>query len=147
MKREFHVRFCEGLKGKILRSTRLVLMGKEIPENIKEELQDLIQRMGLTINEEKTKSIKAREEQLDFLGFTFRYDKSKFESQQHDRLQADLDELASGEEDISPFADILYGEGWRIELNKYKNTYKYGYLNLLFKMVYCFGNLKEWIFS
>jgi hypothetical protein len=49
------------------------------------------------------------------------YDKSKFESQQHDRLQADLHKLASGKEDISPFADILYGEGWRGELNKYRN--------------------------
>jgi len=49
------------------------------------------------------------------------YDKSKFESQQHDRLQADLHKLASGEEDISPFADILYGEGWQEELNKYRN--------------------------
>jgi hypothetical protein len=48
------------------------------------------------------------------------FDKSKFESQQHDRLQADLDELASGEKNISPFADILYGENWQDELNKYK---------------------------
>lgn len=52
------------------------------------------------------------------------YDTSKIETQlrqeQHDRLQADLDELASGEKDISPFADILYGEDWQDELNKYK---------------------------
>jgi len=52
------------------------------------------------------------------------YDKSKIETQllkeQHDRLQADLDKLASGEEDISPFADILYGEDWQDILNKYK---------------------------
>ena len=41
------------------------------------------------------------------------YDKSKFESQQHDRLQADLDELASGEKYISLDADILYGENWQ----------------------------------
>ena len=48
------------------------------------------------------------------------YDKSKFESQQHDRLQADLDELASGEKNISLDADILYGENWQEELQKYK---------------------------
>ncbi|MHC4534136.1 MAG: nucleotide exchange factor GrpE [Planctomycetota bacterium] len=48
------------------------------------------------------------------------YDKSKFESQQHDRLQADLDELASGEKNISLDADILYGENWQDELQKYK---------------------------
>lgn len=49
------------------------------------------------------------------------YDTSKYESQQHDRLQADLDELASGEMEVSPFADILYGENWQAELNQYKN--------------------------
>lgn len=52
------------------------------------------------------------------------YDKNKIETQlrqeQYDRLQADLDKLASGEEDVSPFADILYGENWQAELNKYK---------------------------
>ena len=38
------------------------------------------------------------------------YDKTKIETQlrqeQHDRLQADLDKLASGEEDVSPFGTI-----------------------------------------
>jgi len=51
------------------------------------------------------------------------YDKSEIENQlRHDqegRLQADLDELASGEIEISPYADILYGENWQDELNKY----------------------------
>ena len=58
------------------------------------------------------------------------YDKSKIETQlrqeQHDRLQADLEKLASGEEDVSPFADILYGEGWQDELNKYKKKKELG---------------------
>ena len=48
------------------------------------------------------------------------YDKSKYESDQHERLQADLDELASGEKNISIDADILYGENWRQEISKYK---------------------------
>ncbi|MBC8468069.1 MAG: hypothetical protein H8D56_01245 [Planctomycetes bacterium] len=52
------------------------------------------------------------------------YDKSEIENQlrqdQEGRLQADLDELASGEIEVSPFADILYGENWQDELNKYK---------------------------
>jgi molecular chaperone GrpE (heat shock protein) len=51
------------------------------------------------------------------------YDKSEIENQlrqdQEGRLQADLDELASGEIEVSPFADILYGEKWQDELNKY----------------------------
>ncbi|MBN1806706.1 MAG: hypothetical protein JW837_15770 [Sedimentisphaerales bacterium] len=48
------------------------------------------------------------------------YDKRKLESQQHDNLKADLDELASGEKNISIDADILYGENWREEIDKYK---------------------------
>jgi hypothetical protein len=52
------------------------------------------------------------------------YNKSKMEShvrqEQHDRLQADLDELASGEKNVSLDADILYGEGWQGEIEKYK---------------------------
>ncbi len=51
------------------------------------------------------------------------YDNNKIESQlrqdQPGRLQADLDELASGEIEVSPYADILYGENWQDELNKY----------------------------
>ena len=51
------------------------------------------------------------------------YDQSEIENQlrqdQEGRLQADLDELASGEIAVSPFADILYGENWQDELNEY----------------------------
>ncbi len=53
------------------------------------------------------------------------YDRSEIESQlrqdQEGRLQADLDDLASGEIEVSPYADILYGENWQEELNKYMN--------------------------
>ncbi len=52
------------------------------------------------------------------------YEKSEIETQlrqeQQNRLQAHLDELASGETEVSPFADILYGEDWQEELNKYQ---------------------------
>jgi len=34
--------------------------------------------MGLTINVEKSRKVKAREQSFDFLGFTFRYDRSIF---------------------------------------------------------------------
>ncbi len=50
--------------------------------------------------------------------------KSKTEEQlkqeQQERLQADLGKLATGETDVYPFADILYGENWQSELNSYK---------------------------
>jgi len=40
--------------------------------------------------------------------------------EQQERLLADLDSLAAGETDAYAFADILYGENWRQELDKYK---------------------------
>jgi group II intron reverse transcriptase/maturase len=52
-----------------------VLMGKTIPEEVLEKLKNLLERMGLKLNEEKTRLINAKEESFNFLGFTFRYDK------------------------------------------------------------------------
>ena len=53
-----------------------------------------------------------------------KYGKTKTEEQlqkeQQERLNADLDKLATGKKDANPFADILYGENWRIKLNEYK---------------------------
>lgn len=51
-----------------------VLMGKTLPAEITERLKNLLQRMGLTINETKTRQINARQESFNFLGFTIRYD-------------------------------------------------------------------------
>ena len=52
-----------------------VLMGKQIGEQVKEQLKSLLSRMGLTLNEEKTRKVEAKRESFDFLGFTIRYDK------------------------------------------------------------------------
>jgi RNA-directed DNA polymerase len=49
-------------------------MGKTLPVEIIEKLKSLLQRMGLTINETKTRQIDARKESFNFLGFTIRYD-------------------------------------------------------------------------
>ena len=51
-----------------------VLMGKTLPLEITERLKNLLDRMGLTINETKTRQIDARKESFNFLGFTIRYD-------------------------------------------------------------------------
>ena len=50
-----------------------VLMGKSLPIAIIEKLKSLLHRMGLTINETKTRQIDARKESFNFLGFTIRY--------------------------------------------------------------------------
>jgi RNA-directed DNA polymerase len=52
-----------------------VLMGKTLPEEVLERLKILLNRMGLMLNETKTRLIDARNESFNFLGFTMRYDK------------------------------------------------------------------------
>jgi len=52
-----------------------VLMGKTLPVEITRKLKSLLDRMGLTINETKTRQIDARTESFNFLGFTVRYDR------------------------------------------------------------------------
>jgi group II intron reverse transcriptase/maturase len=57
-----------------------VLMGKQIGDQIKEKLTSLLSRMGLSINVEKTRTVEAKRERFDFLGFTIRYDKDLWDS-------------------------------------------------------------------
>jgi len=57
-----------------------VLMGKQIGTEVKEKLKSLLSRMGLRLNEEKTRIVEAKEESFDFLGFTIRYDKDLMNS-------------------------------------------------------------------
>ena len=52
-----------------------VLMGKMLPEEVIKKLKSLLQRMGINLNEDKTRQIDARTESFNFLGFTIRYDK------------------------------------------------------------------------
>jgi len=52
-----------------------VLMGKQLPEEVIEKLKSLLHRMGLSLNEGKTRKIDARKESFNFLGFTIRCDK------------------------------------------------------------------------
>jgi len=52
-----------------------VLMGRKLPEEIIVKLKSLLHRMGLSLNESKTRKIDARTDTFSFLGFTIRYDK------------------------------------------------------------------------
>lgn len=60
-----------------------VLMGRKIESQIKDKLKDLLSRMGLSLNEEKTRMVRAKEESFDFLGFSIRYDRSIRGSRSH----------------------------------------------------------------
>jgi RNA-directed DNA polymerase len=52
-----------------------VLMGKRITKEVIDKLKEVLTRMGLTLNESKTKLINAKERSFNFLGFTIRYSK------------------------------------------------------------------------
>jgi RNA-directed DNA polymerase len=56
-----------------------ILMGRHIEQEAILRLHHYLQRMGLTINAEKSKQVDARRESFDFLGFTIRYDRSIFD--------------------------------------------------------------------
>ena len=53
-----------------------VLMGRTLSVEIIDKLKSLLNRMGLLINETKTRQIDAKKESFNFLGFTIRYDLS-----------------------------------------------------------------------
>ncbi len=64
------------LEIKIIRyADDFVLLGKRIPEEAREKLGEILQRMELRLNDEKSRLVDAREEKFDFLGFTIRYDR------------------------------------------------------------------------
>jgi group II intron reverse transcriptase/maturase len=51
-----------------------VLMGRVLPGVITDRLKSLLERMGLMLNQTKTRQIDAKKESFNFLGFTIRYD-------------------------------------------------------------------------
>lgn len=53
-----------------------ILMSKHISQEAIIRLHNYLDRMGLVINIEKSKQVKAREASFEFLGFAFRYDRS-----------------------------------------------------------------------
>jgi len=78
MSGDVHVRFCEGLRGRFPRATRLVIMARYQGNQLREFTESKIESwLGLKLNRTKTKivNLQAHGESLDFLGFTFRYDK------------------------------------------------------------------------
>jgi RNA-directed DNA polymerase len=59
-----------------------ILMGKAIPAYILEKLNHILSRMKLSLNHEKSRQINAYNEPFDFLGFTFRHDRSLYNRKQ-----------------------------------------------------------------
>jgi len=63
----------EGIK-MIRYADDFILMSKHIHQEMIIKLHNYLDRMGLTINKEKSTLVNARETNFNFLGFTFRYD-------------------------------------------------------------------------
>lgn len=55
-----------------------ILLARKIPQHCIEYLHSMLNRMGLEVNEEKTRLVNVQAEPFDFLGFTFRYDRDLF---------------------------------------------------------------------
>ena len=52
-----------------------VLMGESISQQAVDRLSNILERMGLKLNESKTRLVKAEQTSFKFLGFTIRYDR------------------------------------------------------------------------
>jgi RNA-directed DNA polymerase len=55
-----------------------VLMGKRITQEAEDKLREILGRMGLKLNEGKTRKVQAEQTAFNFLGFTVRYDRDTF---------------------------------------------------------------------
>lgn len=55
-----------------------ILMSKHINQETLIKVHNYLERMGLTINTDKSKLVNAKEKSFDFLGFTFGYDRSVY---------------------------------------------------------------------
>ena len=72
MKREHHVRFCEGGGVQSPSATRLVILCQRgRAEEALLKLRTIMGRLKLRVNEEKTRICKVPEGEFDFLGYTF----------------------------------------------------------------------------
>ena len=70
MRRESHVRFGEGAGVQLPRATRLVICCRGSAEDAKCAMQNLMERLKLTVNETKTRVCHVPDESFDFLGYT-----------------------------------------------------------------------------
>jgi RNA-directed DNA polymerase len=67
---ELHVRFREGLGVKLPRATRLVICCNGTAPAAMAAMRDMMARLGLTVNEAKTRRCRGPDERFDFLGYT-----------------------------------------------------------------------------
>ena len=157
MSREAPVRFREGLGVKFPRATRLVVLARYQTRRLKDWIEETLEgRFRLTINREKTRTVKLAErgESLSFLGFTLRYDRDRFGRSKRylnvfpskkamERARAKLRELTSHRRSFVPI-DEMVGEvsGWLVSWGSY---FRHGYPSEAFRELnwYAMGRLRR----
>ncbi len=77
MRRECHVRFCEGGGVRFPSATRLVICCRSKAGAVQAVVAQQLQALGLTLNRAKTRVLDARHEAVTFLGFTLRVVRSR----------------------------------------------------------------------
>lgn len=77
MRREFHVRFCEGGGVRFPSATRLVILSRGWAKEALEWTRRVMAAIGLSLNETKTCVRNGRREHFDFLGYTFGPERSR----------------------------------------------------------------------
>ena len=70
MRREPHVRFCEGAGVRFPRATRLVICCRGSAEEALLAMRVIMERLKLTVNESKTRLCRLPDDSFDFLGYT-----------------------------------------------------------------------------
>jgi hypothetical protein len=87
MSGDVHVRFRERPGGRFPWATRLVIVcarGVEPPMRV---LRSVLERLGLSLNEAKTRVVDAREQSFDFLGFSFRLRRSRHSGKRYPHVE------------------------------------------------------------
>jgi RNA-directed DNA polymerase len=70
MRRELHVRFCEGGGVRFPSATRLVVFTRHEPSGARQYIERILGKLGLTLSETKTRVVDALRTTFDFLGHT-----------------------------------------------------------------------------
>jgi RNA-directed DNA polymerase len=152
MRRELHVRFCEGGGVKFPSATRLVVLAQQQTPRLVGWIEEKLESwMGLEINREKTRILKLKQQgaSLDFLGFTFRYDRARPAWGRHRYLnvipskkalareRARLREMTNAQRNGVPIPQLI-GELNR-HLKGWGNYFRFGYPR------HAFGQLNSYV--
>jgi len=131
MSGDVHVRFCESVRVRFPRATHLVVMTRYRMQDVSRFIETKLEQwMGLQLNREKTRIVHfgVAGAQLDFLGYTFRYDRDLHgrrirylnavpSAKAMMKARAMLQELTSSRYCYKPVADVIASvnrtlEGW-----------------------------------